>query len=248
MKPAIGPAKLVEGVALVANLEALRLADPDAGASRKDPFKFEKRIYGAAVVKKALRKAQHDKCCYCEGVFVAHASGHVEHFRPKTRFRQGKGEPFEYPAYYWLAYSWSKLYFSCEICNSVGKRELFPVADPAQRPRSGNDPRPEVPEILDPGGPDDPRDHIKFRGAAPEGITSLGKKTISALGLDRGHLTTARLKHLKRLYALRDLANLATDDLDAATLVKCQAAAAELKSMGAPEAEYSAMAQDFLAE
>jgi uncharacterized protein (TIGR02646 family) len=151
-KPACGPAKLADGAALVHAHEAARLADGSAGASRATAFKFDKSIYGAPVVKTALRDAQNNKCCYCEGFFAGHASGDVEHFRPKTCFRQAKTAPVEYPGYYWLAYTWSNLYYACELCNRVGKRNLFPLIDPAKRNRSGNDSYVEVPEILDPGG------------------------------------------------------------------------------------------------
>ena len=245
-KPVLPPTKLAEGEALVSAHEAERLADPNAGASRKSSFKFDKKIYGARVVKSALRHAQHDKCCYCEGFFAGHASGDVEHFRPKGCFQQAKGGPVEYPGYYWLAYTWLNLYYACEICNRVGKRNLFPIADVTQRRRSGTDLGDEVPDIIDPGGPIDPREHIKFDGAAPEGVTNLGKTTIRSLGLDRGDLTTARLQHLKLLEALKDLASLPPDGLDVATLEKCDAARAKLYACVGPDAIYSAMAQDHL--
>lgn len=246
-KPLDAPTKLAGGAALVRAHEAARLADPQAGAARKTAFKFDKKIYGAGDVKGALRSAQHDKCCYCEGNFTAHASGDVEHFRPKTCFQQEKGGPIQYPGYYWLAYDWSNLYYACELCNRVGKRNLFPITDPTQRRRNVNDPMQEVPEILDPGGSVDPRDHIKFNGAAPEGITALGRTTIRHLGLDRGDLTTARLRHLRLLDALKDVADLPPDDLDAATLTKRINAIEALQSMVKPNAIFSAMAQDFLA-
>lgn len=246
-KPANAPRKLAEGEALVRGHKAERLADPAAGASRKRAFTFSKAIYGAATVKRALRTAQHDKCCYCEGFFAGHASGDVEHFRPKTCVQQAKGEPIEYPGYYWLAYTWSNLYYACELCNRVGKRNLFPLADPSQRQRAADEPAREAPEILDPGGPDDPREHIEFNGAAPEGVTDLGRSTIRALGLDRGDLTTARLQHLKLLEALRELANLPPNDLDEATLKKRREAADKLQWTSGSNAIYSAMAHDYLA-
>jgi uncharacterized protein (TIGR02646 family) len=245
-KPAQGPAKLIEGAPLVAAHEAARLADATAGASRATAFKFEKAIYGASIVKTALRAAQHDKCCYCEGFFAGHASGDVEHFRPKTCFQQAKNAPMEYPGYYWLAYTWSNLYYACELCNRVGERNLFPLVDPSSRNRSGNDQNVEESEILDPGGPVDPREHIRFSDAAVEGITDTGRKTIRALGLDRGPLTTARLHHLRLLSALRDLADLPLQGLDAATLSKRQEAHDKLRQMAHPNAIYSAMAHDFL--
>lgn len=246
-KPPQAPTELAKGEALVRAFEAERLADPSAGASSKRAFKFDKKIYGASKVKRALRSAQHDKCCYCEGKFAAHASGDVEHFRPKTCVRQEKGGLTEYPGYYWLAYDWWNLYYACELCNRIGKRDLFPVADPAQRRRSASDSKEEIPEILDPGGALDPRDHIKFREAAPEGVTELGRKTIQILGLDRGDLTTARLERLQLLNALRHIKDARATDPDSAWLEKQREAIDMLRAAIKPTAPFSAMAQDFLA-
>lgn len=246
-KPAKPPTSLAKGAPLVRAHEVARLADPGAGASSKRAFKFEKKIYGAANVKRALRSAQHDKCCYCEGKFAAHASGDVEHFRPKTCFQQEKGGPKEYPGYYWLVYDWSNLYYACELCNRVGKRNLFPIVDPTQRRRSASDCRKELPEIIDPGGPLDPRDHIKFNGAAPEGVTELGRKTIRILDLDRGDLTTARLEHLAALHTLRELKDIPAARLDASMLAVQRKAIDKLRVAVEPTAPYSAMVNDFLA-
>ena len=246
-KPPGAPAKLAEGVALVRAQEIARLADPTEGASSKKAFKFNKKIYGAAAVKRLLRTSQHDKCCYCEGSFAGHASGDVEHFRPKTCFQQTKGGPIDYPGYYWLTYDWSNLFYACEICNRVGKRNLFPISNPENRRRSGSDGGVENPEILDPGGAQDPRDHIVFYGAVPQGVTPLGRTTIDALGLRRTDLTVARLQHLKLLDALRDLANLPTANLGVSLLAKREKAAEDLEAMVRPDAIYSAMAQDFIA-
>ena len=130
---------------------------------------------------------------------------------------------------------------------SRGKRNLFPIADPTQRRRSANDLRQEVPEIIDPGGPLDPRDHIKFKGAAPEGVTELGRKTIRILGLDRGDLTTARLEHLAVLHTLKELKDMPAKSLDAAMLAVQRKAINELRAKIEPTAPYSAMVRDFLA-
>jgi uncharacterized protein (TIGR02646 family) len=246
VKTAAAPAKLAEGAALVAAHEQARVDDPTSGASKALAFKFDKKIYGAATVKTALRAAQHDKCCYCEGVFAAHASGDVEHFRPKTCFQQAKGAPLEYPGYYWLAYAWFNLYYSCEICNRIGKRNLFPVVVPEHRNRTGADDRGEAPAILDPGGAEDPRDHIRFNGAAVEGVTDLGRRTIETLGLHRDDLNTARLRHLQLLDALKDLAELPAESLTPALLLKTTSAQAKLEEMVREGAIYSSMARDYL--
>ena len=103
-----------------------------------------------------------------------------------------------------------------------------------------------MPEILDPGGDEDPRNHIRFNGAAVEGITDIGRKTIQALGLDRGDLTTARLQHLKLLNALQSIATLSLGDHGIELSKKGQAAQKTLQQMIAVEAIYSSMACDFL--
>ncbi|AUX44887.1 uncharacterized protein SOCE26_063570 [Sorangium cellulosum] len=44
--------------------------------------------------------------------------------------------PVERPGYYWLAYEWDNLLFSCGICNGTHKRNLFPLGNPEKRARS----------------------------------------------------------------------------------------------------------------
>jgi hypothetical protein len=51
-------------------------------------FDFDGTLYGAVSVKKALRKAQHDKCAFCESKIAHVAYGDVEHFRPKAGVMQ----------------------------------------------------------------------------------------------------------------------------------------------------------------
>jgi hypothetical protein len=55
----------------------------------------------------------------------------------------------------------------------------------------------ERPLLLDPGGPDDPRDHIRFNGSTLYGLTDVGRATIEILKLDRGDLKRDRLSLLK---------------------------------------------------
>ena len=99
----------------------------------KKNFKFDSKIYGHTTVKKGLIKAQHDKCCFCESK-VSHISyGDVEHFRPKGGVRQTPKGPLGKPGYYWLAYEWSNLFFSCQLCNQRFKDNLFPLKNPGDR-------------------------------------------------------------------------------------------------------------------
>ncbi len=63
-------------------------------------------------VKNNLKKLYNNKCCYCENKIEL---GEVEHFRPKEK-------------YYWLAYSWDNLLYSCKQCN-VNKSNKFELAE-----------------------------------------------------------------------------------------------------------------------
>ncbi|WOH82140.1 hypothetical protein RX327_02775 [Bradyrhizobium sp. BEA-2-5] len=245
-KPVAGPARLSAGPALVTAFEREIAQDPNAGASSK-PFKFDQKIYGHSDVKNALKAAQHDKCCYCEAHISHIAAGHVEHYRPKTCSQQAKGEQLLYPGYYWLAYAWLNLYFVCERCNSSGKKNLFPLRDPARRKRRRTDRRIEQPMILDPGGAEDPRNHIRFNKAAVVGTSDLGKATIKALGLDRIALTTDRLRHLKKCIAIRDFAKAPSSKMDPDTQQRQREARDLLARLAARDAEYSAMVMDLLA-
>lgn len=57
-----------------------------------------------------LKKLYKGKCVYCES---KNRQLSVEHYRPKS-------------VYYWLAYSWDNLLYSCPICNSR-KSNKFPI-------------------------------------------------------------------------------------------------------------------------
>ena len=156
VKPGTAPKHLLLGVALTTENCAKVEAEPQLfKAGTKSLDDSNNAIYGHPSVKNRLKTAQHDKCCYCEGKFLAASPGDVEHFRPKKGAKQGPGKPVEPPGYYWLAYSWSNLYFSCEVCNRSGKGSYFPLKGPLKRARFHTDNiNDEHPLILDPGGID----------------------------------------------------------------------------------------------
>ena len=212
-------------------------------------FEFHSDIYGAKPVKNALIKAQHGKCCFCESTFMHIGYGDVEHFRPKGGFRQKESDLLSGPGYYWLAYDWSNLFFSCTLCNQRYKRNLFPLVDAAKRARSHHDNvHDERPLFLSPSE-DDPEKHIGFRAeiAYPVRGSRRGKATIRALGLDRPELEERRRERLaeakrtsrtvKVLTAIRDR-NGALDPKLEALLEEHRAALARYLE---PTAEYSAM-------
>lgn len=140
-KRAVAPAILTtQGDADRLRLQAIFTADPVAcQAPRNKRLVADAAIYGHADVKDALVVDQHGKCCYCESKFEATGFGDVEHFRPKAGVRQQPKSPLEKPGYYWLAYTWSNLLYSCEICNRRYKSNWFPLINPTGRARQHQD-------------------------------------------------------------------------------------------------------------
>jgi uncharacterized protein (TIGR02646 family) len=210
-------------------------------------FEFDKTIYGHDSVKKQLAAAQYDKCCYCEDKFRAAASGDVEHFRPKKAIRQAIRHPLEHPGYYWLAYSWSNLFFSCEICNRIGKKSYFPLHDPTKRSRIHSENiENEQPLLLDPGGPEDPRVHIHFDGASANGVTPRGRQTVETINLNRPALREKRLGEANHLLRMREIIAISEANPSPDLAAIADDARTYLLNAVKPDAIFSAMAQDIL--
>jgi uncharacterized protein (TIGR02646 family) len=208
-KPKAAPAKLTqEGKAKTdSHIQEYNQSPQDYRAGKKR-FSFSSDIYGHSSVKQALIQAQYKKCCFCERLIGD--DGDVEHFRPKSAYKQ-TGQKLERPGYYWLAYDWDNLYLSCGPCNQRQKKNLFPLADPVTRAQlNNNDIALEAPLFVNPGK-EDPSQHIGFRGEVPYPIagSTKGKPTITALKLDRDILNDARLQHLQKLKILYQLTQVA---------------------------------------
>ena len=242
------PAALVDGATQKrAEHCAAYDANPDEYLSGDLKFSssFDRKIYRNNVVKTALCEAQHGKCCYCER-HVSISEGHVEHFRPIGRVRQSTEEPEQYPGYYWLAYLWDNLLFSCFDCNVVHKRTLFPLANAGSRARSHHDDMAiEEPLLLNPAL-EDPRAHIKFREEAPMKLDEIGWTTIDVVGLRRPDLYERRRKNLAYLKSFRRIHELARASANRAELE--DEALVHLMEAVQPDAEFSAMAQDYLSD
>ncbi len=217
-------------------------------------FEFKQQIYGHKDVKDCLISAQHGKCCYCEGRIGAHDYGDVEHYRPKAAVRQDKISEKLYPGYYWLAYCWKNLYFSCRKCNQ-NKSIFFPLADPANQARSHHDNiANEEALLLEPSGADNPRNHIKFVGPRIKAVSETGQKTIEIIGLDREELLEERLERLNLIKASITIVNFANhlhnfpvenhwkDEL----MEYYYGARKFLDNAVEPTARYSAMATDYV--
>ena len=172
-------------------------------------FDFDSNVYAHKTVKAALRKAQHDKCCFCESKVTHISYGDVEHFRPKAGVRQKSGDALGRPGYYWLAYEWSNLFLSCQLCNQRYKENLFPLKKSADRAKShGDNVGTEKPMFIDPT--EDVGKYISFREEVIFAVDDdpRGKATIKALGLDRGELNDIRRDWYDKLELIYKLANL----------------------------------------
>lgn len=98
---------------------------------------------GYQVAKDTLWSRQHGKCAFCEREENTFNQP-VEHFRPKGGASNYTGPLSNYDErqwsasvsshYWWLAWTWSNLYFSCDDCNRSGaKGNRFPIAQGSVR-------------------------------------------------------------------------------------------------------------------
>ncbi|MDC8005379.1 hypothetical protein POV27_15050 [Aureisphaera galaxeae] len=165
-----------------------------------NPFKltFDSKIYGNANVKNQLKDEQFNKCCFCENKdFDDIAFGDVEHFRPKGAYQQKANDTLSYPGYYWLAYEWTNLFFSCQICNQRHKKNRFPLVDQTLRSVDHHAPQEQTSNtLLAHPSFENPENEIGFREEIPFHKTDKGKKSIQAFGLNRTKLNEKRRKHL----------------------------------------------------
>lgn len=167
-------------------------------------FEFEHAIYGDESVKESLRHAQHGKCCFCER---KEEIGDVEHYRPKSGYRQQRGGKRSQTGYYWLAYDWDNLLFCCPKCNRRYKENLFPLLDPSKRAVSHHDDiRNEEPLFIHPAD-ENPEEFIEYKGIHPRAINGniRGMTTIRETGIDRPFLDERRFALytiLKQIYFL----------------------------------------------
>jgi len=162
--------------------------------------------------KKLLKEIYNNKCAYCEGYSNAQAPFHVEHYRPKDeltiKVNNKKTKVAGHKGYYWLAYNWSNLLWSCYWCDQ-NKSSQFPLEDESNR--IFNPPlkpdgnlnkkecesialKPETPLLLNPEI-DKPEEHFYFkRNGKIKSISKRGKATIEICQLNREDLCVDRKK------------------------------------------------------
>lgn len=190
---------------------------------------IDRKIYGDHTVKERLWLDQHKKCAYCERKRDI-GEGDVEHYRPKA-------------IYYWLAYDWTNLLYSCKTCNVSYKRSHFPLIDESKRSIESQDCANETPALINPYY-ENPADFLQFHNeyVVPRycgGIQNIkAKETIHCLGLNsRNDLKEERRRtwvdycRLQRLYELAKKGGLGDVEI----------IFAQLESMKSPESEFSGM-------
>ncbi len=206
-------------------------------------FQFDSKIYGHEDVKQALVTMHHGKCCYCES-HVRHTSpGTIDHYRPKAASQQSPGTPFIRPGYYWLAYNWENLLFSCPACNQTYKRNQFPLRDDAQRALSHLDALVREEALLIDPSTDNPAEFISFREeyafACEDNLR--GRTTIEILKLnDRPDLIERRREKIRTLRLIRSVITLVPQSQEALDATQY------LNEARMDTSEYAAMTRVFL--
>ncbi len=153
-------------------------------------------------VRVAIWEHHHRKCCYCGRKRDLKREADIDHFRPKTETAEDGN-----PGYWWLAYDWNNLFFSCKACNQT-KLSSFPLLS-GNRARVPTDDinleKPFLPHPID----EDPEEFIGYiwdESSPVEEVRPVGKDpdgrgsaTIKILGLDRLDLTSEQSRCLLAL-------------------------------------------------
>ena len=164
---------------------------------------LNKDVVGSAYAafKDVLWKQQSMRCCYCERPYMECSFNDVEHFRPKASADRLDGTV--HAGYWWLAWTWENLLFSCPNCNRSAKNDAFPL-EPGCVPLAVEEQPPgkERPSLIDPCE-EDPVLSIQFvlkgghwRPVGRNGSTR-GERTVEVLKLDRADLLTLYTTHVE---------------------------------------------------
>ena len=170
-------------------------------------FKFNNTIYGHQTVKDNLISIQKDKCCFCERKVSAGEPGHIEHYRPKGGYKKDDITKIIKPGYYWLAYEFENLFFSCNRCNTSYKKNYFPLSDETKRATNHTKSITlEDPLIISPA--QNAQTHLLYKREKlkAKNKSIKGKETIKRTGLNRKALSNERLEYLLLLDTLAKVA------------------------------------------
>ncbi len=207
----------------------------------------------------ALEGLFRRKCAYCESRVGTESPGEVEHYRPHGAV----AERPDHAGYYWLAYTWTNLYWACTYCNQrrrdrptwqepvtdppAGKWTSFPLADESERAMSPDaDLDRERPLLLAPDAPGvDPEERFRYdvhgqiHPRDPEDAQA--DQTILICNLQRRRLRLERARIIKRISRLYH--RLAEHRLDDRSTVELQE---QLDEWIRDDALYAGAARDVL--
>lgn len=150
----------------------------DTEENRKRKTNAERK-YNHQDIKEALKKDFAGKCAYCESYIIHVDFGHIEHFKPKSKYPD-------------LCFEWENLLLACSICNGTSyKGSKFPL------PEEGG---PFVNPVTE-----NPNHFFNFVFDKVTGTATLvaknkrGETTLHELGLNRNELVEYRSKRVQQL-------------------------------------------------
>ncbi len=196
-------------------------------------------------IRKAIWIRSNRKCCYCERRRDLKREADIDHFRPKAEIAGGGKS-----GYWWLAYNWNNLFFSCKACNQTKTSEFPLVSGNRVRIPTGNInlEKPFLPHPID----EDPEKLIGYRLDEMSPVEQVkpygkdkngrGEKTIHILGLDRLELTSEQSRSLlildtivAKYYAGKHLGN----------TILCKNAMNEIRELTVPQNEFAGLKRAF---
>ncbi|WHP61146.1 hypothetical protein QMY03_09680 [Arthrobacter sp. KFRI-F3372] len=240
-----------------------------AASSETGTFDFVQ--YKAEPVKQQLTLDFRKKCAYCES-FVSHLTHpDIDHFRPKSAYRDASGSDVK-PGYYWLASDWDNLFLSCHHCNrpswqlladgarvKVGKGTHFPLVDDSKRATGPGGEAAEDPLLLKPDQAD-VESHLEFLEdgvvvpAVVGGNESVkGRRSIDIYGLQRSALVSRRGAYLQRVKGTivrykRERRAYISSPNDSGVQERLKEAMKEIREYLCCRQEYLAMTRQYLAK
>lgn len=205
----LGPRPSVPRILTSINVTKFKkqIVDRVASGEKIKSKDFEDKPYWRrGKVKLRLWEHHKHKCCFCERKRDLKRESDVEHFRPKASVNAES-----HPGYWWLAYEWDNLLFSCKSCNEEYKKTYFPLLPGGIRAlKEGDDLEKEKPVIINPVE-ENPEDYIGYEWQHSNGkfvkvvgidSDGRGEKNRKLLGLNRSDLMLSRAELILTLDAI----------------------------------------------
>ena len=162
-------------------LKAKEIYEASRNPENKKALEKTEKKYNHRDVKDSLKIMFNNKCAFCESHITHVDYGQIEHFKPKSKYRE-------------LCFEWNNLLLSCAICNGTSnKGDKFPLEN-------------ENGPLINPVD-ENPDDFFRFKYDSVTNKYSLFPKnenqraitSIKILGLNRDDLTDFRTKELSKV-------------------------------------------------